>query len=192
METTDFQQLLAARLRQLREQQGWSLEALAELAGVSRSNISSIERGQSSPTAAVLDRLATALGIPLASLFAGLQSTPSESPCYRHDEQAVWVDPASGYQRRRLTALQGAPLQMVEVTFPAGQRVRYEPLPLAAHWHQQIWMLAGEMQIATAEASWHLLTGDCLCMGIDGGTEFFNPGAVPARYLVALVRGSGH
>ena len=120
METTDFQQLLAARLRQLREHQGWSLEALAELAGVSRSNISSIERGQSSPTAAVLDRLATALGIPLASLFAGLQSTPSESPCYRHDEQAVWVDPASGYQRRRLTALQGAPLQMVEVTFPAG------------------------------------------------------------------------
>jgi len=36
----DFQQMLAARLHGLREQQGWSLEQLAERSGVSRSNIS--------------------------------------------------------------------------------------------------------------------------------------------------------
>ncbi|MFC3914390.1 helix-turn-helix domain-containing protein [Pseudaeromonas sharmana] len=189
MAQADFQRLLATRLRQLREQQGWSLEQLAEQAGVSRSNISSIERGQSSPTAAVLDRLATALGIPLASLFAGLQVKPTESPCYRHDEQDVWVDPASGYQRRRLTALQAAPLQMVEVVFPPGQRVSYEPLPLATDWHQQIWMLEGRMQIHSAGIDWQLMPGDCLCMSIEGGTEFFNPGDTSARYLVALTRG---
>ncbi len=187
----DFQQMLAARLHGLREQQGWSLEQLAERSGVSRSNISNIERGQSSPTAVVLDKLATALGVPLASLFTS-EPEVSVSPCSRVEEQPIWTDPQSGYQRRHLTALSQAPLQMVEVCFPAGQSVQYAPQPLPTHWHQQIWMLAGEMQIATAEANWHLLTGDCLCMGIDGGTEFFNPGAVPARYLVALVRGSGH
>jgi transcriptional regulator with XRE-family HTH domain len=41
----------------------------AERSGVSRSNISLIERGESSATATVLDKLAGALGVTLASLF---------------------------------------------------------------------------------------------------------------------------
>lgn len=55
---------IAERLRALRDARGWSLETLAEHNGVSRSNISLIERGQSSPTAVVLDKLATALAVP--------------------------------------------------------------------------------------------------------------------------------
>jgi transcriptional regulator with XRE-family HTH domain len=43
--------LIARRVRELRDAQGWSLDALAERSTVSRSNISLIERGQSSPTA---------------------------------------------------------------------------------------------------------------------------------------------
>lgn len=183
----DFQQTLAARLRGLREQQGWSLEQLAERSGVSRSNISNIERGQSSPTAVVLDKLATALGVPLASLFTS-ELEASVSPCSRVQEQPVWTDPQSGYQRRRLTALAQAPLQMVEVRFPAGQSVHYAPQPLPTHWHQQIWLLDGEMQIESPEGKWQLRAGDCLCMSIEGGTRFVNPGSTTARYLVALVR----
>ena len=183
----DFQQMLAARLHGLREQQGWSLEQLAERSGVSRSNISNIERGQSSPTAVVLDKLATALGVPLASLFTH-EPEESVSPCRRVEDQPVWTDPQSGYQRRHLTALPQAPLQMVEVHFPAGQSVQYAPQPLPTHWHQQIWLLEGEMQIESSEGQWQLRAGDCLCMSIEGGTRFVNPGSTPARYLVALVR----
>ena len=65
----DIHQRIAQRLRELRDAQGLSLEALAERSQVSRSAISLIERGQSSPTAAVLDRLSSALGVTLASLF---------------------------------------------------------------------------------------------------------------------------
>ena len=50
---------IAARVRELRNRQGLSLEALADASGVSRSMISLVERGESSPTAVVLEKLAT-------------------------------------------------------------------------------------------------------------------------------------
>ena len=48
---------LAARLAELRAERGWSLGELAERSGVSRSTLSRAERAETSPTAAVLNRL---------------------------------------------------------------------------------------------------------------------------------------
>src|SRR5436853_6995678 len=62
-------QRIAERVRELRAAQGLSLDALAGKSGVSRSMISLIERGESSPTAVVLEKLAVGLNVPLASLF---------------------------------------------------------------------------------------------------------------------------
>src|SRR5258706_9478711 len=103
LDAMDINALIARRVRELRDAQGFSLDALAERSGVSRSNISLIERGQSSPTATVLDKLATGLGVTLASLFedhTGIVTEPS--PVARVAEQSVWTDPASGYIRRNL------------------------------------------------------------------------------------------
>ena len=50
-------QRIAERVRGLRAMQGLSLDALAHKSGVSRSMISLVERGESSPTAVVLEKL---------------------------------------------------------------------------------------------------------------------------------------
>ena len=62
-------QLLSVRVHGLRKARGHTLDALAQISGVSRSTISLIERGETSATAAVLGKLAQALQVPLASLF---------------------------------------------------------------------------------------------------------------------------
>ena len=72
-------------LRGLRSDRGLTLDGLSERTGVSRSMISLIERGESSPTAAVLDKLAAGLGVTLASLFAEKDSQ-SASPLARRAE----------------------------------------------------------------------------------------------------------
>src|SRR3954467_13245133 len=93
---------IAERVRELRAARGLSLDALASKSGVSRSMISLVERGESSPTAVVLEKLAGALGVMLAALFnapAAATSAPS-GPLARRDEQPQWRDPASGYVRR--------------------------------------------------------------------------------------------
>lgn len=61
--------LLPARLKQARRTQGLSLDAVAKLSGVSRSMVSQIERGESSPTIATLWNLTRALQVDFAGLL---------------------------------------------------------------------------------------------------------------------------
>jgi transcriptional regulator with XRE-family HTH domain len=60
---------LCSRVRQLRAERGWSLEALSQASGVSRSMLSQIERNQANPTLAVTLRIARAFGISLGDLI---------------------------------------------------------------------------------------------------------------------------
>lgn len=60
---------LPARLKEARRSQGLSLDAVAKLSGVSRSMVSQIERGESSPTIATLWNLTRALQVDFAGLL---------------------------------------------------------------------------------------------------------------------------
>jgi transcriptional regulator with XRE-family HTH domain len=186
----DINHLIAHRLRELRDAQGLSLATLAERSGVSKSNISLIERGESSATATVLDKLSAALGVTVASLF----EKPAEgapSPVSRAKDQPVWTDPGSGYVRRNLSPAaslaMASPLQLVEVSFPAGQRVAYETGMREVDVVQQVWIIEGTMEVTVGATSWTLEAGDCLAMRLDQPIAYHNPAGKPARYLVALV-----
>ena len=187
METAveDLDARLAARLHELRASRGLSLDALAERAGVSRSMISLIERGQSSPTAATLHRLAAGLGVTMHELFA--QPTQREAaPLARRADQTVWRDPDSGYTRRQLSpAGYPSPLRMIEVVLPAGARVAYDNLAVTpAPLKQQLWLIEGALEVAWGRRSVSLAKGDCLAMDAPA-TAFHNPHDKPARYLIA-------
>ncbi len=177
---------LAARLRQLRADRGLTLDALARRAGVSRSMISLIERGASSPTAAVLDRLAAGLGVTIASLFAD-EPRADASPLARRAGQAAWRDPATGYLRRNLSPPRfPSPVELVEVRLPPGARVAYDAVPRAVGISQQVWLLEGRLDLTVGDASHGLEPGDCLAMRLDRPIVFHNPADGEARYLVAL------
>lgn len=181
----DINHLIAQRLRQLRAAQSLSLAALAERSGVSRSNISLIERGESSATATVLDKLSAALGVTVASLFEQATSTPA--PVSRVADQPVWTDPQSGYMRRNLSPPIDSPIQLVEVSFPPGQRVAFEAAVRDVDVEQQVWLIEGTMEVMVGASRWLLCAGDCLAMRLDQPITYHNPAAQPARYLVALV-----
>ncbi|WP_428684609.1 helix-turn-helix domain-containing protein [Reyranella sp.] len=177
---------IAACVRELRDRRGLSLEALAEASGVSRSMISLIERGESSPTAVVLERLATGLGVSLATLFEAPAATPH--PVSRRPDQVEWRDPASGYLRRNVSP--GgfpSPIQIVEVVFPAGARVAYETAARPGITHQQVWVLEGTIKVVLGEERFELGAGDCLAMVLDRPITYHNPAAKPARYCVVIV-----
>ena len=67
---TDFvAKALGKRVRALRTALGWSQERLAEEAGMHRTYMWGIEQGTRNPSLRHLARLASALGVPLHSLF---------------------------------------------------------------------------------------------------------------------------
>lgn len=181
----DINHRIAARLRRLRGERGLALEGLAERSGVSRSMISLIERGESSPTAVVLEKLATGLDVPLASLFDA--PAAAADPVSRRKDQVEWRDPDSGYVRRNVSpAGVPSPFQIVEVAFPPGARVAYETGVRPGTTHQQIWVLQGAMEITLGRERHELSAGDCLAMVLDRPITFRNRTARPARYVVVV------
>ncbi|MCI0569444.1 MAG: XRE family transcriptional regulator [Myxococcaceae bacterium] len=185
----DLNQRIADRVRELRASESLSLDALASRSGVSRSMISLIERGESSPTAVVLEKLAAGLGVMLASLFdvsAAAAQAPS-GPVARRDDQLQWRDPASGYLRRNVSP-PGVPqpMQIVEVHFPPGGRVAFETGARDLRVHQQVWVLEGAIDITLGEERHRLREGDCLAMQLDRPTMFHNPTRKPTRYAVVI------
>lgn len=178
-------QRIAQRVRDLRAASGLSLDALAAQCGVSRSMISLIERGESSPTAVVLERLATGLGVALASLFDEPQAAPG--PVARHADQPLWRDPHSGYVRRNVSpAGFPSPIQIVEVAFPPRARVAYETGAREPQIHQQVWVLEGSIDITLGEERHRLNAGDCLAHVLDRPMSYHNPTRKTARYAVVI------
>ena len=79
MENTDaILSLLPARLKDARRAKGLSLDAVAKLSGVSRSMVSQIERGESSPTISTLWNLTKALQVDFAGLLEDDQDSRVE------------------------------------------------------------------------------------------------------------------
>jgi transcriptional regulator with XRE-family HTH domain len=189
---TDLNGRIAARVAELRAERGLSLEMLANKSGVSRSMISLVERAETSPTAVTLAKLSSALGVPLSSLFdPGRLTTREAGPLARREQQVAWRDPGSGYVRRNVTPPGVThPMRVSDVTFPAGARVAFENEG-SARVYQQIWMLAGAMDVTVGAERHRLREGDCLAMELDAPAMFHNPTRKAARYAVVVAAGGG-
>lgn len=184
---TDLNGRIARRVRDLRAAQGLSLDALAAHCGVSRSMISLIERGESSPTAVLLEKLSAGLKVPLASLFDPPE--PVKDPVSRRADQAEWKDPHSGYIRRNVSPSGVAtPIRIVEVAFPPKARVAYESGPREPLYHQQVWVLEGAIEVTVGTDTHRLAAGDCLAHALDRPVSYHNPTRRTARYAVVIAR----
>jgi transcriptional regulator with XRE-family HTH domain len=178
-------QQIAARIRDLRSARGLSLEALANRCRVSRSMISLIERGETSPTAVVLDKLTAGLGVTLSSLFEAPK--PVESPVSRRAAQVSWRDPQSGYVRRNVSPGSAvSPIQIIAVEFPPRARVAYESTVRDRVVHQQIWVLEGTIEVTVGEERHRLQEGDCLALVLDRPIVYYNPTRATTRYAVVI------
>jgi transcriptional regulator with XRE-family HTH domain len=181
----DINARIAARVRGLRAELGMSLDALAAKCDVSRSMLSLIERGESSPTAVVLEKVATGLGVALAALFE--DASAAASPIARRADRTPWRDPQSGYVRRNISPPNfPSPIQIVDVMLPAGARVAYETGARDPSIHQQIWVREGTIEVTVGETTHLLAEDDCLAMQLNAPIAFRNRTRKAARYVVAI------
>jgi transcriptional regulator with XRE-family HTH domain len=177
---------LASTLQDARRARGLSAGALAERSGVSRAMIGKIERGTAQPTAALLGKLAGALGLTLSELVAKAED---DRPVrlHRFADQPVWTDPGTGYRRRAVSTAPGGASELVEVELPAGADVGFPPDTYAFALHQ-IWLLSGRLRFHEGDDVHELAPGDCLQLGPPAPCRYLNPGPDPCRYLVVLTR----
>lgn len=184
--TPDLDRRLAARLAAMRTEHGWTLDHLAERSGISRATLSRLERGETSPTATLLGRLAAAYGRTTSRLLAEVEAEPPL--LMRRDAQPVFVDPETGFRRRAVSPpAAGFDAELVEGTLPPGAVIDYARTPAMGLEHH-LWMLDGLLDL-TVEATTHRLgPGDCLRYRLFGPSRFACPGPAPAHYLIAICR----
>ncbi|PDO85633.1 helix-turn-helix domain-containing protein [Kosakonia pseudosacchari] len=183
----NINQRISARIRVERESRGWSLSELAERAGVSRAMIHKIERGESSPTAALLARLSGAFGISMSTLIA--RAEMQEGKLLRHADQPVWRDPQSHYLRRHVSPRSDLPIDLVQIELPAGSDI---PMPASAYAlaRQLIWLQEGELVFVEGDTRHEMHAGDCLELGPPNDCRFINESHAPCRYLVVRLNPS--
>ena len=176
---------LAQRIRLERDARGWSLADLAERSGVAKASISKIERGEMSPSAGLLVRLAAAFDLTLAGLLLRAEGEKSRLTCAA--DQPVWRDPATGYVRRQVFSRPDHPTELVTVELPPGRSVKF-PAWSYAHTRHVVWVQKGALALTEGGVRHELKAGDSLGFGPPSEVTYANDSAALCSYVVILVR----
>lgn len=162
-----------------------TLDALARASGVSRAMISRIERGESSPSATILGRLAEGFGIGISALVGGAAAKTAQ--LYRPHDQPVFRDPRTGFERRSLSpifpARGGVDVVMNTLapggtsgTFPAHSRGVAEVLVL----------LRGKLKVTLNDDVYLMAPGDSLFFHADVTHRFDNMAEIETEFLITI------
>lgn len=154
---SDIHDRLAANLREARKARGLSLDAVAKLSGVSRSMVSQIERGESSPTVATLWNLTQALQVDFAGLLEGRPSGGIE--VVRASSAPVIAGRGTGVTIRILSPAETVgEHEVYELSFQPGGALVSDPHNPGCREHLTV--LEGRLRVESGEAAESLLAGD--------------------------------
>ena len=180
--TDDILNLLPARLKEARRAQGLSLEAVANLSGVSRSMVSQIERGESSPTIATLWNLTRALQVDFAGLLeAGNQQDRIE--VLRAVDVPKIENIGEGCRIRILSPPEEAGgHEVYDIRFDQGGMLSSQPHTRGAM--EQLTVLEGEIEVTSGSAKDHLQAGDTARYAADVGHAITAPDGAARVFLI--------
>ncbi|WP_309075052.1 XRE family transcriptional regulator [Paenarthrobacter sp.] len=190
--TSTLSLAIGARVKQERQTRGWTLDQLAEAAGVSRRMIVNVEQGAANPSVGTLLRISDALGVGLPALVESPRPKPIKVT--RSGEGAtLWTSKQGG--RGVLMAGTESPdvVELWDWTLGPGDQHASEAH--ASGTKELLQVLQGTLAVDVDGQVTTLEVGDSLTFPGDAAHSYTNPGAEPARFSLAVFEpgvGSGH
>ncbi len=178
---------LGERVKELRGRRGLTLEALAEISGVSRAMISKLERGEKNPTLVVAAKLAEGLGVTLSQLV-GVEER-REVVVVPKEGRMVMRDPETGFERQLLSpTFVGRGVEFVRNSIPEGSTSGEFP-PHRKGVVEYVVVERGKLR-ATLGGEEHLLEeGDAVYFEADVPHRFDNAGEGECSYYLVISSG---
>jgi len=170
------------RLRMLREERGISMRALARRSGLSANALSMIERGLTSPSVSTLNKLATALEVPITAFFR--QEPVREQIVFRKASERTRVP----FLRGLIEGLGGeAFIGRVEsflLTLESGGSSG--PHGMIHTGHELVFCLRGTMEYEVENQRFLLEPGDSLIFAAQLMHRWRNPGNSVSNAIIVI------
>jgi transcriptional regulator with XRE-family HTH domain len=181
--TTALALAIGARVRQQRQSRRWTLDQLAEAAGVSRRMVVNVEQGAANPSVGTLLRISDALGVGLPALVERPQPKPVKVT--RHGGGAVlWSSESGG---RGVLVAGTEPPDVAELwDWTLGPGDQHGSDAHKPGTKELIQLQQGAITIEVAGQPVTLEAGDAVAFRGDVAHSYANPGTQPARFSLAV------
>ena len=174
---------IGARVKQERKGRAWTLDQLAEIAGVSRRMLVNVEQGAVNPSVGTLLRLSDALGVGLPALVE--PPTPRAEKLIRAGEGAVlWAGAAGG--RGVLVAGTEPPdvVELWEWVLAPGER--HDSEAHSAGTRELLHVQEGALTLEVGAERYELGASDALTFHGDTAHAYVNSATAPTRFSLAV------
>ena len=174
---------IGRRVRQERQSRGWTLDQLAEAAGVSRRMVVNVEQGAVNPSVGTLLRISDALGVGLPALVEPPEPKPVKVT--RHGDGAVlWSGESGG---RGVLVAGTEPPDVVELwDWTLGPGDRHVSEAHTPGTKELLQVQHGAITVEVAGEPVSLEAGDAVTFPGDVAHGYANPGPEPARFSLAV------
>lgn len=173
---------MGSRIRGLRRERDLTLTDLAGRCGLSASMLSTVERGQTSPSVATLYAIASALDISLTALFAAPDS--GHPVARRADQQEVTTD--GGLRRRLALDLADQQFELYVDEYPPAST--HAAVPSRHPGHEYGVVLSGNLTVGLGADEHVLEPGDAIHYPTTQEHQIRNDGERPATAVWVNVR----
>ena len=173
--------ILGNRLKKRRTEMKFSLRALAEKTDLTASFLSQMERGLTNPSLKSLQRIATALNVPLLYFLADQSNT---SPVVRAGQRAkLELDNDTLSYELLSPNLAGKLEALMRVLKPGGEVIAR---PLSLETEQIIFLLEGVLTVTLKNCEYILNAGDSIYFNGDDLTKLTCGGDCQARWISVI------
>jgi transcriptional regulator with XRE-family HTH domain len=174
---------IGVRVRQQRQSRGWTLDQLAEVAGVSRRMVVNVEQGAVNPSVGTLLRISDALGVGLPALV----ELPAPKPVRvtrRGHGAVLWTSEPGG---RGVLVAGTAPPDVVELwDWTLGPGDHHSSEAHTQGTQELVQVQQGTITVEVAGEPVVLAAGDAVAFPGDVAHAYANAGPEPARFSLAV------
>lgn len=173
---------VGGRLRELREERGMSMRALATASGLSANALSMIERGKVSPSVSTLYKLSEALGISVTAFFSEKKArqqiifTPAEGRPHVAFQRGVW----EGLGGEQFSGRVEPFMLTLESGATSG------PHAMVHTGHEFVFCLRGQLEYRVEAQTFLLKPGDSLLFAAQLQHRWHNPAHTVTNALILL------
>jgi transcriptional regulator with XRE-family HTH domain len=178
---------VGGRVKRLRTQAGLTLEEFAAQSGVSRAMLSKVERGEKSPTLAIIVRIAKGLNVSMSTLM-GAEPDAAQAAVIRKAQRLSFRDPETGFERHNLSPTHlDNDLEFLLHRIPPGESSGELPA-YKVPTEKYLVVHEGQLTVQSGDTQYVLKTGDSFYFDVREPYRFINAGKTPCAYYLVIRR----